>query len=137
MNESEWRDTFVAFAEMMRARDILPQKDFDSVVQKCLARISGPGKSQYYNPETQTWLFETMPIGSLLEFAREENYDEFVYAAMLHVRLVGPPSGNRIWDHGTKAYLIDALVGHVLVSLGYVNELADRVSEPDHAEQDT
>jgi len=54
-------------------------------IERLWQRIMGPGQEQYGQDEHQ--LFETMPLETLFEYAREELDDIIVYAVMTQIRL--------------------------------------------------
>jgi hypothetical protein len=54
-------------------------------IGECQARVMGVGAEQYSNGDQQK--FETMPLGDLIQYAREEAQDLAVYAAMVDIRL--------------------------------------------------
>jgi hypothetical protein len=54
-------------------------------IRACRTRILGIGAEQYEESDGQK--FEKMPLGELVEYAREEAQDLAVYAAMLDIRL--------------------------------------------------
>lgn len=58
-----------------------------SFCEECAKRISGVGAQQYYDAATGQQQFETMPLGELFEYAREELYDLANYAFMLLKRV--------------------------------------------------
>jgi hypothetical protein len=60
-------------------------REVKAAVAACQDRVMGPGNSQYSYGETQK--FEEMPLGDLVEMAREEVQDLIVYAVMTDIRL--------------------------------------------------
>lgn len=58
----------------------------DRFVNDATARIESTDGSKYYDPNTDTMLFETMPIGELVRYADEEILDIPNYAVMLAER---------------------------------------------------
>ena len=52
----------------------------------CQAQIA-KGQKDYYNPETDLQLFETMPLDKLFAYALEETADQVVYAVMQAIRI--------------------------------------------------
>jgi hypothetical protein len=62
-------------------------EEIERFIADCVQRVAGIGRDQYYNAETNTQRFETMPLDDLFEYYEEELRDIVNYATMAHIRL--------------------------------------------------
>lgn len=60
--------------------------EVEAVIRECRERVEGIGAQQYYVPG-QPQKFETMPMGDLVRYAKEEMLDEINYNVMRLIRL--------------------------------------------------
>lgn len=91
MNPEEQRDLTVEFLESVLYDHWAPDDpDPREFIDLAARRIDTDGASQYYDPTTDTMLFETMEPGRLYEFTEEEALDIANYAFMLEARSVHP-----------------------------------------------